>query len=423
MVVFIKTGVLLFAGLLSCAVLASSEDTWISTSKGVYLLGNPVPVLVRQVDKRTITAFKSVLIEDDKLLVVWGGGRHSPGSTKKIASMTLSDIRAKKTKTLFKTQGPRLRDFIVTGDNIIAVGHDNADVHLYSLKTNKHTVLHIPFYENGFNHSIRSGDVDNDGVTEYYITVTTPNVAGGLGQEGKVVRLDVDWKTLKGELSTVIDVYDEYDSNVKEVAVFDIDGDSVDDLIVEVAPQIEVYGPNNIEYIEPTIFLVLHKEKEGYVSEVMAESNIRLGRILNYDDIDGDGLNELFFIDYYESGIYVLETKNDPMKAKGINVDDSDSDWALTKIEIKTAKGENAAFTGQLKSNHIIYLHDTKQLVASNNSSKDFKTKKANLLVPAVPMSLHYFSIVKSEDSYCLQPGKVEKVGQSGEVWQLNTQK
>lgn len=399
-----------------------SAEIWVSTSEGIFLLGQNKPSIEWKLSaKDKVTCFKTQFTENHELVSAWGSGRRFLDyEGKKIAAIDLAPSnKFTSNKHLFFGDGNRIRDFVLDGDNIVAAGHDNGDIHLYSLITGKHTSLHHSPYVNSIAHSVRKGDVDHDGKTEYYITITTANVAGGLGQEGQVIRLDVDWEKLTAKKSIVLDAYEKYGSHVKEIAVFDINGDGKQELILEVAPQIEVYGRNNIVYTEPMQFLLAEYKNNHYQFSSLAESNIRLGRTLSFADIDKDGFNELFFIDYFETGIYVLESKHDPIKAEGENVNKLDNGWSLTRIAARSKDSEDLTFTTQLKGNHIIHLPEKNQLIASNDSARAFRTR-SGLHVPAVPMSIHQYNIVIGQDSYYLAPGNVNRIGEVGEIWHLN---
>jgi hypothetical protein len=361
----------------------------------------------------TFAAFKTLKIDNTHLATAWGSGRHtSSGTRTRNGSVELINTSKAGEKTLlFRNQGLRIRDMQIYGNILVAVGHDDADMHLYNLATKKHKMFHLSGYDDGIAHALELGDLDGDGIVESYVTYTTKNVSGGLGQEGSIVRVDIDWKTLQHKEQIVIDLYKEYISHAKEIAIFDWDDDNIDELLVEVAPQVEVYGKGNYEFAEPMRFVAIEKNDDKYVPQLIAQANVRLGRELTIADVDRDGKKEILFSDFYETGIYVLENRSESIVAAGKNVNLSNTPWALTKIDIKADNNTKSSFAN-LRSNQVIYDPNSHQLIAAASSSPQNRSSSNN-------MALHYFAIEKTATQFWLQPLDVKPLPAAGDIWHI----
>jgi hypothetical protein len=400
-----------FIALTTCFAAAAETTLIVSTSKGVYNTSLERMWYDNPLDSHsTLAAFKTLKIDNNHLVTAWGRGRHTSPKARKGRVELINTIKPGEKTLLFQNNGLRIRDMQNYRNYLIAVGHDNADMHVYDFHTKKHIMFHLSGYDNGIAHALKLGDLDNDGIVECYVTYTTKNVTGGLGQEGSIVRVDIDWKTLKHKQQIVIDLYKDYASHAKEIAIFDWDNDNVDELIVEVAPQVEVYDAGKYEFAEPMQFIAIDKTGNRYSTHTLAQANVRLGRELTIADIDQDGKQEIVFADYYETGIYVLEAKSDGSTAAGDNVNLSDTPWRLTKISLNEDSGTESMFPA-LRSNQVVYDPKSRLLIAAASSSPRNESSKN--------MALHYFTIEKSAKQFWLQPLYVKQLPTNGDIWHI----
>jgi hypothetical protein len=423
---FFRICLALGATAMVCCANAYAKDVTVSTSKGLYSQNSSRFWLQNRLESNAVvSAFKTIHLDGSRILVAWGVGRHTLKSkTKKPSSeyrkqyasveiVNRSDVNDR--TVLFTTSGTRIRDMQFHKRTVIAVGHDRADIHVYGLDNKRHKVAHLSRYDNAIAHAIELGDLDSDGIQEAYVTVTTPNVMGGLGQEGQIIRVDIDWRTLEIKQSTVLDVYAKYASHAKTLKVVDLNDDNKHELVLEIAPQIEVYSEKEYEYVEPMRFITLEKHGVRYETKLLAEANLRLGRILSYADIDRDGTNELFFVDFNNTGIYVLENSKDRKKAKGENVNIADTGWQLSRIEAKDNTGRDLLSKTKLRSNQVIYLNSSQQLLTSNSTNYSISASASEVTLN--DMTINYFNVVSQGDLYYLRPGAVNNLRSTGDIW------
>ena len=411
--------------MLYCCVInqshAESDRLLISTSRGVYEPGKDKPVITKTFKNNFLTAFKTEVLPDGRVLVAWGIGRMSFATDQnQVAILELVNLnKLEERKELVKTSGLRIRDFVVDGENVVAGGHFNGNVHYLSLKTGKQNVIHVSSYDGAIIHAVEKADLDGDGKNEYYLTVTSPNVAGGLGQEGKIIRVDVDWETFHAESRTVVDLFEMYSSYAREIAITDLDGDGKPELVIQVSPQIEVYGEGDLSYNEPMRLISAEYTKEGkYKISPLAEANIRLGRTLSYEDIDNDKHSELYFADFYMTGIYVLEAKSEKIRASGEKVNLLESDFDLTRIQAKPGSNNNQAMFDNLKSNQLILADDKKSLwVISDSSHYPDQQPAKNETV--LPLRLLNYQIVIDSNGYSLKQNSSTGFVQTGFAWHI----
>jgi hypothetical protein len=133
-------------------------------------------------------------------------------------------------------------------------------------------------------HEIEVGDLDGDGVTEIYATVSPPNtLVAGIEQPGQVVRY-VPARSPDREL-----VVDLAPRHAKEILVVDLDGDGRDELYVVVEARTASRAGETI-VVEP---VEIRRMTAGARLETIAAIPERLMRFLAAGDLDGDGRREL----------------------------------------------------------------------------------------------------------------------------------
>lgn len=415
---------LLFSFLfLVAAFSASADEIWVSTSNGVYKLGQSKPVFQKFFKDKSLTAFKTEILPGNRALTAWGSGRvpvaqgDVPVAILELINLTDLNDRVE----LVKTRGKRIRDFVVDGDKIVAVGHFNGNVHFISLDTKNNFMINLPDYGGGIAHAIEKADLDRDGKTEYYITLTSPNVAGGLGQEGKVIRIDVNWKASNATATIVVDLFETYNSYAREIAIADLNKDGVEELIIEVSPQIEVYSSDDQVYNEPMRMVSAIYKNSKYEFTTIVEANIRQGRNLSIDDVDQDGTSELYFADYYNTGIYILESASDVTKAIGENVNLIYNGLILSRVNLDNRKQVPDFSYKNLKSNQVVLSRQNKMLWAIADAMQDPESARQpdQSGQSVLSMRLLNYDIKISETGYQLVAKKTFHIQPTGFSWHV----
>jgi len=180
-----------------------------------------------------------------------------------------------------------------------------------------------------FVHEIETGDLDGDGVLEFYATPSEPNRLDGSVQRGHVDRFV---PAEGGEPTVAADLGDRH---AKEIWVGDVDGDGRDELYVAVEGHVEGKGAA-AELVHPVEIRRYEADTDPAAGVVVATIQDRLCRFLTVGDLDGDGKKEMVAA-AFRSGLWLLRPGDDP-----------NAPWTRTQIDRDSAGFEHASILTDL---------------------------------------------------------------------------
>lgn len=139
-----------------------------------------------------------------------------------------------------------------------------------------------------FVHEVEIGDVDADGVAEFFVTPSAPNVLDGTPQPGRIV--GYRWRTGGGAERFEVAHFE--DAHVKEILVADLEGRGQPDLYASVEPE-RKRGSGGVRVDDPLIIRRYRFDGDGVHETDIATFRDRQCRFLTYGDLTGDGQLEL----------------------------------------------------------------------------------------------------------------------------------
>jgi hypothetical protein len=229
----------------------------------------------------------------------------------------------------------RMRDAEVAellgdGRPVIAVAtHDQGVVATVAPSDGGWDVRELDHEADTFVHEIEIGDLDGDGVLEFYATPSEPNKLDGSLQRGVVKRYV---PATGGEPEVAADLGDRH---AKEIWVGDVDGDGRDELYVAVEGHVEGRGAA-AELVHPVEIRRYEADTDPTEGTVVATIQDRLCRFLTVGDVNGDGKKEMVAA-AFRSGLWLLQPGDDPNEP-----------WTRTQIDRESGGFEHAALLTDL---------------------------------------------------------------------------
>ncbi len=207
----------------------------------------------------------------------------------------------------FGGEQERLRDMElgdVTGDgraDVVIATHDKGVVAVVEVPPEGEWTVHEVdrTEDRTFVHEIEIGDVDGDGLAEFFATPSAPNVLDGTPQPGRIVGYRFRaGKTERFEVASFLGAH------VKEILVADLEGRGRADLYASIEPERKKVG-DRVQATDPLI-IRRYRWEDGAVTETdMATFRDEQCRFLTYGDLTGDGKLELA-ASTMTAGIYML---------------------------------------------------------------------------------------------------------------------
>ncbi len=234
---------------------------------------------------------------------------------------------------VFGGKWDRLRDVEtgdVTGDgkaDIVIATHDQGVVAVAVKQDRGLDVKEIDREQGIFVHEVEIGDIDGDGLNEFFVTPSKPNKAKGGPQPGKIVMYK--W-TGTDFNKTVVDNLQK--THAKEILAFDIDGRGTSTLFSVVEAETRTEDGNTVR-VEP-VKIKEYTFKNGKITgDVIATLDDFQCRFLTAGDVDGDGRAELVAA-AMKSGSWLLKRHNSTWNLSLIDADSSGYEHATCLADV-----------------------------------------------------------------------------------------
>jgi hypothetical protein len=156
-----------------------------------------------------------------------------------------------------------------------------------------------------FVHEVEVGDVDADGVVEFYVTPSDRNKSSGVSQPGGVARYDLrDGAYVQSEVVMF------EDSHAKEILAADVDGDGHEELyVVKEGHVVKENGETRLK--DPVKIVQMIPGKSGWTQRVVATlDGDPQCRFLLAGDVNHDGKTDLVAAGK-ETGLWMLTRNED----------------------------------------------------------------------------------------------------------------
>jgi len=216
----------------------------------------------------------------------------------------------------------RLRDVEigdVTGDgkaDLLIATHDQGVVAVAVQQNRGWDIQELSREPGIFVHEIEAGDVDGDGIKEFFATPSQPNKAKGGPQPGSVVMYT--WNG-KGFERTVVDRFEK--THAKEILVASVGHQSPPRLfsVIEAETKREQGRLVSVTPVKIKMYSFKNKKAAGRVIATLDDLQCRF---LTAGDVDGDGATELVAA-AMKSGIWMIKQEGTAWKATSIDADSS----------------------------------------------------------------------------------------------------
>lgn len=225
-------------------------------------------------------------------------------------------------KPSFGGENDRLRDMEigdVTGDgkdDLVIATHDQGVVAVLQKKGDSWDVTELNRSPQTFVHEIEIGDVNNDGVNEFFATPSAPNKVDGTPQPGAIQMFRYNGKTFDRRM------LEEFPTrHVKEILAADVDRSGYPDLFAALEAEMTKVGGEQ-QIVDTVKIKQYHYENGAYAGSIVASFPDAFCRFLNCGDVDGDGKMDLI-VSAFKSGIWVLRYHNHAWQKELIDKDSS----------------------------------------------------------------------------------------------------
>ncbi len=228
----------------------------------------------------------------------------------------------------------RLRDLErddVTGDGtaeLIMATHDQGVIAVARQQGNLWSIKEIDRETGIFVHEIEVGDVDGDGIKEFFATPSQPNKAMGGPQPGKVIMYK--WGG-KGFSKRTVESSEA--THAKEILACEMGGTKgVATLFAVFEAETRLQGDRLVR-VSPVRIKQYYFDNGKISSNVIATLNDYQCRFLTAGDIDGDGHPELVAA-AMKSGLWLIKPHGDGWRVSAIDADSSGYEHATCLADL-----------------------------------------------------------------------------------------
>lgn len=310
-------------------------DIWRDTGSGWKM--------TRLEDEESNVFHKAIQLDDGSLLTIGAEGA-------KLKKWRFADGKWS-SETLWEENWggkfQRLRDIEIGdvngdgADDYIIATHDSGVVAVVEPGKGEggaHKVTQMDKKADTFVHEIELGDIDGDGVLEFFATPSDRNQAGK-SQAGGVVMYKWDGSTWKRTW-----VEEQHGTHAKEILASDLDGDGKTELFSVLEAEID---PNDKrKTLKPVTVAQYSYNKDGSFTRTdVGTIEDRQTRFLVPGDFDGDGQVELVAA-AMTSGLYLMEPPADGA-----------TEWTVTRFDSASGGFEHSAYAADLDGNGVPELY------------------------------------------------------------------
>ena len=225
-------------------------------------------------------------------------------------------------KTSFGGEHNRLRDIEyadVTGDgrgDLIVATHDQGVVAVLEKNNNVWVATEVSRSPRTFVHEIEAGDVNGDGIKEFFATPSAPNKVDGTPQPGSIVMYRYNGTSFE---SSLVEEFPK--RHVKEILVADVEGNGFPDLFA--ALEAEMTKEGGQQRVVDTVKIKRYRFDKGTFAEsVIADLPDVLCRFLSAGDVTGDGSIDIV-ASTFRSGLWLLKKNQETWDKELIDGDSS----------------------------------------------------------------------------------------------------
>jgi hypothetical protein len=225
-------------------------------------------------------------------------------------------------KTSFGGEQNRLRDIEfadVNGDgkdDLVIATHDQGVVAVLQEKNDTWVATELSRSPRTFVHEIEVGDVNGDGIKEFFATPSAPNKVDGTPQPGTIMMYRYNGKSFE---SSVVEELPK--RHVKEILVADVEGTGSPDLFAALEAEMTKEGGQQ-RIVDTVKIKRYHFDKGTFAESVIADLSDVFCRFLSAGDVNGDGAIDIV-ASTFRSGLWLLKRNKNSWDKELIDDDSS----------------------------------------------------------------------------------------------------
>jgi len=245
-------------------------------------------------------------------------------------------------KTSFGGAQDRLRDMEigdVTGEgreDLVIATHDQGVIAVLQHSDHEWKVTEMNRSPNTFVHEIEIGDVNGDGIQEFFATPSAPNKVDGTVQPGAILMFRYNGTSFE---CAIVEEFPR--RHVKEILVATVDGAQYPDLFASLEAEVTQVG--GVQQVVDSVKIKrYHYEQGTLVGSIIASLPDVYCRSLTCGEVDGDGKLDLI-ASTFKSGIWKLTRDN--------------QGWSKTLIDADSSSFEHATLVADLDGDGLCEIY------------------------------------------------------------------